>query len=69
MNVLVFGILATPRGRPCFSVFGRCARNGHHHFAVFLLQGFDSVCIDPPYGNRVGVNGLVRARAPLVKAL
>jgi hypothetical protein len=67
VNVLAFGILATPRGGPRLSVFGRCARNGHHHFAVFLLQGFGSVCIDPPFGNRVGIRDPSRSMVLPVK--
>ena len=51
VNVLAFGILTPPRGRPRLPVFRHCAGNGHHYFAVFLLHGFNSVCIDPPYRN------------------
>jgi hypothetical protein len=48
VNVLAFGILAMICGRPCFSIRGHFGRKGHHHVTVFLLRGFDSVCVDDP---------------------
>ena len=47
VNVLAFGILAAPRGRPGLSVCGHFRRNRHHYLPIFLLHSTTSKFVVP----------------------